>query len=306
MRFSVESWSPEYGTPYEVDGLEPSTATVDANVEVAIPDWRPLEPPSSAGAPTLVFVDGVRRIDARVWIVDADRARAGICASYAAGTVRCDGRARVEQCEVRRGVFSPVATAALDAGIARYEPRVAPGEETPNLLEALQQRLRELEVDVTRNAGPADLVVVDGPLRGRQDVPGAVGFIKTHRVEYLPLAAGQVVTELTAGQRTPLFVTQTSWSRYAWYARLPGPTDHPWAGIVRCEVSADLPLEEAQRLADLSTFELCRFASEPFKDPRAPQNLYPIGGLERELRRRLGDRELLYRALRRAAGARPA
>ena len=44
------------------------------------------------------------------------------------------------------------------------------------------------------------------------------------------------------------------------------------------------------------------FASEAHKDARAPQNLYPIGGLERELRHRLGDAELLYRALRAAAG----
>ena len=41
----------------------------------------------------------------------------------------------------------------------------------------------------------------------------------------------------------------------------------------------------------------------PPKDPRAPQNLYPIAGLERELRRRLGDPALLYRSLRAAAVA---
>ena len=46
---------------------------------------------------------------------------------------------------------------------------------------------------------------------------------------------------------------------------------------------------------------LGRYASEPYKDPRAPQNLYPIGGLERELRRRLGDAGLMFRALRVAA-----
>ncbi len=46
---------------------------------------------------------------------------------------------------------------------------------------------------------------------------------------------------------------------------------------------------------------LPRFASEPHKDTRAPQNLYPIGGLERELRRRLGDQALLFRSLKRAA-----
>jgi hypothetical protein len=38
-----------------------------------------------------------------------------------------------------------------------------------------------------------------------------------------------------------------------------------------------------------------------FKDSRAPQNLFPIAGLERALRRRLGDPGLLYRALRTAA-----
>ena len=46
---------------------------------------------------------------------------------------------------------------------------------------------------------------------------------------------------------------------------------------------------------------LPRFASEPYKEARAPQNLYPISGLERELRRRLGDAELIYRALRTVA-----
>jgi hypothetical protein len=46
---------------------------------------------------------------------------------------------------------------------------------------------------------------------------------------------------------------------------------------------------------------LPRFASRPHKEPRAPQNLYPIAGLERDLRHRLGDARILYRALRRAA-----
>ena len=54
-------------------------------------------------------------------------------------------------------------------------------------------------------------------------------------------------------------------------------------------------------IADTTCVVLPRFASEPHKDSRAPQNLYPIAGLERELRRRLGDPRLLYRALRAAA-----
>jgi hypothetical protein len=60
---------------------------------------------------------------------------------------------------------------------------------------------------------------------------------------------------------------------------------------------------EAAQTASRVSATLPRYASARHKDPRAPQNLYPIGGLERELRRRLGDRDLAIRALRRAAVA---
>ena len=59
----------------------------------------------------------------------------------------------------------------------------------------------------------------------------------------------------------------------------------------------------AVALAGLSQVTLVRYASAEYKDPRAPQNLYPIAGLERALRRRLGEPTVLYRALRRAAAA---
>ena len=72
---------------------------------------------------------------------------------------------------------------------------------------------------------------------------------------------------------------------------------------MRCEASADLPLAEAVRLADITARTLPRFASKPHKDARAPQNLYPIAGLERELRHRLGDPAFILRAVRAAATA---
>ena len=71
------------------------------------------------------------------------------------------------------------------------------------------------------------------------------------------------------------------------------------AGMLRRPAPA-----EVVALADLTSRLLPRFASTPHKDPRAPQNLVPIGGLERELRRRLGDQQLLSRSLR-AAGPLP-
>jgi hypothetical protein len=70
---------------------------------------------------------------------------------------------------------------------------------------------------------------------------------------------------------------------------------------VRCEASSEVPIDAVPALADRLASVLPRFASRPHKDARAPQNLYPIAGLERELRRRLGDTHLLQRALRAAA-----
>ena len=75
---------------------------------------------------------------------------------------------------------------------------------------------------------------------------------------------------------------------------------HPRRGIVR-EASGDLTRAEAADLADHVTATLPRFASQPHNDPRAPQNLHPIAGLERELRHRLGHPAVMDRALRRAA-----
>jgi hypothetical protein len=62
---------------------------------------------------------------------------------------------------------------------------------------------------------------------------------------------------------------------------------------------------DAIALADQSAVTLPRFASSPYKDPRAPQNLTPIAGLERRLRGMLGDQRLLMRGLN-AAAKRPA
>jgi hypothetical protein len=138
-------------------------------------------------------------------------------------------------------------------------------------------------------------------LRGRTHLPRALGYVKTHRVEYLPPELSTVVSRLGHGERCPVFLLGTNWHRYTWYLRLPGPPGSPWTGIVRVECSADLTPEAAIGLAHLSTATLPRFASTPYKDPRAPQNLIPIAGLERRLRGLLGDGRLLHRALTTAA-----
>jgi hypothetical protein len=144
-----------------------------------------------------------------------------------------------------------------------------------------------------------DLLVLDGPLRKRGHIPDAVGLIKSHHVRYLEGDADGLVGRLAPGQRTPVFrVDAQPFSRYSWYLKLPGPPGAAWSGVVRCEATGALAADHVVMLADVVSATIPRFASEPHKDARAPQNLYPIAGLERELRRRLGDPQLLYRALR--------
>ncbi len=188
----------------------------------------------------------------------------------------------------------------------RYVARAAEGAGFDKLSLALQQRLAFAEVQLAvafraGHAGDDDLLVVDGPLRGRTHLDRIVGYIKAHHASYLPGPQAAVVGALKPGQRTPAFTMGTSWERNSWYLQLPGTDGVPWSGVVRLECSADLEAVDVTRLADLTARVLPRFASTPHKDPRAPQNLIPIGGLERQLRHRLGDERLLYRALRAAA-----
>lgn len=302
MRYTVDPWAPEYGASVEggLDALAEPDATVDVDVEVPSGEWRPLAVPSPPPSGTeVVFVDGVRRIDARLWFTGADgEVHTGLCASYAAGRVRCGARAEIERVAVERRLFAPAGLEALEPGRGlRYEVAVTASDELEVLVNELQHEMRGLEIRVAEEAEPADLTIVDGPLSSHGGPAAAVGYVKSHQVGYLPPRQRGVVERLGWGERTPLFVTQTSWSRYSWYLRLADAVAHPWAGVVRCEIPADLDLGEARARANLASAVLPTFASARHKDPRAPQNLYPIAGLERELRHHLGDRELVYRSL---------
>jgi hypothetical protein len=296
VTFAVESWGADYGSPMERTDFDAEVA-IDAGVEFAPDAWQPI-PASGAAAPSVLFIDGVRRIDARIWVTGEEGTRMGICASFAAGTVRCDGVATITDVAAGRGAFAPAELGDIDTICGRYDSYACVSERIEDLTGHLQRAMGELEETVARRAGPADLIVLDGPTSGREDIPGAIGYVKSHRVDYLDPACREVVSRLEPGERSPLFLIESIRSRFSWYLRLPGGTGHPWAGIVRCEAAGTLPVASARSFADLSAATIPRYASAPFRDPRAPQNLYPIAGLEQELRHRLGDAGLLDRALR--------
>jgi len=321
VQLYVDSWDPSYGSALEPGELGPtaeSTAQLGLDVELPATTWRPLSPPADLRAPALVLlVDGVRRVDARIWVEEQDGTlHPGLAASYAAGVVRCDlrrGSAEVAGARIARGLFTPSPNVSdVIAANMCYAVRRVAASEPAQLSAAIQPYLHTLEAEVSVQARTStvddnDLLVIDGPLRGRTQLPRALGYVKTHRVRYLPPDLAAVVGRLRPGERTPVFLLGTTWHRYTWYLKLPGPPGSPWAGVVRVEACADLSRAEAIRLADTSAVTLPRFASSAYKDSRAPQNLTPIAGLERRLRGMLGDPRLLLRSLVAAAAAqRPA
>jgi uncharacterized protein len=304
-----DAWDPAYlrGGADDEGPTAESNASVDPDVERAEANWCALPPATGARCPDVVlFVDGVLRNDARGWFTDpSGAAHPALAASYAAGVVRCDlrgGAASLVASQVKRGLFtSGAGLSALGNEPARY-PAFQVGGGLKQLDAQLRVEMGRLEVAVSEQARAAEdgepLLIADGRLGLRRDLPHAIGCVKTQTGRYLPAHLVAVVTSLPPGHRSPVFGLS---SLYSWYLRLPGAPAGPWSGIVRIECSAELSPQEAVELADLTSVTLPRFASSPYKDARAPQNLVPIAGLEKRLRAQLGDARLLHRTLLRAA-----
>jgi hypothetical protein len=305
----ADPWNPDYGMGFQAAVEERPLAT-DPSVETD--DWsRPRWAGTRASGP-MWFVDGVRRVELRLVVEDAGRRGPGLFGSFAVGAVCCDAAASFADHSVGRAVVAgagimpdPVEIRCGPTTLS-FEPYCDPGSEPDRPLWTLQQRMQKAEGELASRIAAADdpgrVVVVDGPLTfsGLSRAP-VVGMIKRFVRHYLEPPQESLLAGLGPGHRTPLFELgggQDPIHRFAWYTRLV-ELRAPWhdlAGIVRCEVRAGLGLEEAARLADAVTAALPAYAGRP-SDPRAPQNLAPVGGLERWLRHRLGDRGFIRRAL---------
>ncbi|MCH7230415.1 hypothetical protein L0U85_06030 [Glycomyces sp. L485] len=299
VQITVDAWDPSFADNAESPSRSDS-ATVDTEIETPAKQWAPVDAPGP-GPRRLLVVDGVRRIDARVELSDETGRWPGMCVSWAAGAVACDldgGASAVTETAVERGLFAP-----LDPGaeLDHYPYRKTDAAESAELIAASQAAMAALEAKVAAKvATHAELSVLDGTLRGRTRLPNAVGYIKSHHRSYLQAPLNGVVERLRPGQRTPVFHLMTTWPRYSWYLRLPGAGSRGWAGVARIEAADALSEEAAIALADATAAALPPLGSAAHKDPRAPQNLTPIAGLERRLKRKLGDSRLLLRSVRTA------
>jgi hypothetical protein len=255
---------------------------------------------------TLVFVDGVRRMEAYLTAERSGTAVRGVSGAHGVGAVIC-GRERppvFERCASRRYLVweggRDVGLPPHPAGFAWEVDSIASGADTP--AEArLQNLMRDAERALAEDlSGDDRLVVLDGPLnRVRTQGRRVVGYVKTHHRIPLDASGRAVAATLIAGQRTSLFLPRDD--VYSAYIRLPSTRPAGvWGATIRLEIPTHVGIRAAVGLADLATALLPRYAGVAHIDPRAPQNLQPVAALERHLRHGLGDVALAVRATREA------
>lgn len=304
----VDPWDPGYGTSLELELQLEDDLQQAVELDVEPVDWAPVDPPQIEDLPCCAFVDGVRRIDLRLFAEEASGMAPALAGSWACGVAWSKLPPSVDEVVVGRtlvvggGLTHADLTPTVGADELRYAFVGVAGTTPLDPINGLQNLMREAEAALAQRVflgGDAELLVLDGPLTYFAGGP-VVGMIKRQSRSYLPGDRATILTDLGSGQRTPLFLLgEQRLERYSWYTRLATvrPIDGAMTGVVRLEVATSIGLDNARALADLTTAVLPRFASVVGRDPRAPQNLYPVGQLERVLRHRLGDAELIKRAL---------
>ncbi len=165
----------------------------------------------------------------------------------------------------------------------RFSPRSVPGSGPLDPLRGLQNAMREAEAELAeddadggraracRARWPADLLRGEGPV---------VGMIKRQNRAYLVRTRRRSSALLGVGERTPIFkLGEQRLERFSWYLRLAGPAPDrrhdgrrrpPRDGDGRRARGRPAPRRSRRRRP-------AAFRQRAWADPRAPQNLYPVG-----------------------------
>lgn len=311
----LDPWPAEYESSFQIDEFEQeSGGKVDASIEAI--GWHAVKPEKQSRQQPIHFVDGVRRVEARV-ILDNESGQIirGLFGSVGVGGVRiAESMATFEAIGVKRYIVVGAGAPLDDKLMSEVRSLkignaglifdfVAVADNTPAApVAGLQNSMRTAEASLAEElAKESACVFADGPLTyfSALNQP-TIGVIKRLVEPYLSATQFELVRVLQIGERTPLFViTKGTYDRYSWYLRAGTPRmmDHDVAGVLRLEVRSGIGLERAIKLADQSANWIPGFAGESFRDPRSPQNLLPIGSLENELRHRLGDALLIRRSI---------
>jgi uncharacterized protein len=252
LEVRLDPWQADYGaelaieTPEEVAPAE----NLSLDVELAPDAWQPIAPVTGAAAPNLMFVDGVRRIEARLIVRRNGQLCYGAFGSYAVGSVKVTNHvASYSALRVARVVVIGAGELLLEPIVVApalvYRPVSTILADPDGPLRAIQDEMRAAEEQLGRELTDTNdaLVVVDGPLTFEQRMRGGVvGYVKRLFKLYVPSEKLDLIAELKAGQRTPVFALRSShrFARYSWFLR---PSRQVLA-IPGCQVSSALRLQK--------------------------------------------------------------
>ena len=227
LELRLDPWQVDYGdqTLVESPSAEPDQG-IDVEVEVEGP-WWPIVPPEAPEArPPLIFVDGVRRLEARV-IVQARGAIAhGVFASYAVGSVEIGAEARFGSARIERVILlgSGIRPSAVEAAAGLlFRPESTEDEDPEAPVNEVQALMQRSEAELVGELATEDgaLVIADGPLHFDQPFQRAVGYVKRFARLYVPASHLGVLARPPAGGRSPLFGLKQPRA-----GRRPGPGRH--------------------------------------------------------------------------------
>ncbi|WP_190399566.1 hypothetical protein [Pseudanabaena sp. FACHB-1998] len=326
----LEPWSIGYDAPVSINPEEiPTSDKVNTEVEFGHGEWQPIRTAIAPELPNqILFIDGRLRLDARFLGRSDDEILYGAFATIAVGAVLVDRRISRAKCiatDIKRiialggNLTAPptvIPCPISGRGDLKYDYCLTSSNNEPDTpSQIVQSAMLDEELRIANELSlnkeiiqENTLIVRDGPLLYRvyQTPYDTIGYVKTMGKAYLKGDNAQVMRSLKVGERTPIFrISNTHGSNLSWYLRS-GSGDlnykklgyHDLHGIIRIDLDGGVSLERAKAIADQSTYLIPNYASHPTRDPRAPQNLTPVGALEKELGRRMGSRELISRRLR--------
>ncbi len=325
MKLCLDPWEAEYNTAHVAEEAVSEHPNIETDVEYK--NWQAVTPTSNFDKipyNQLLFVDGSRRIEARVLLEDKNRQVAfGALGSYGVGVVSCCpqglSKANFLKWQIKRictlsgghsiDDFELKQTLNKCLGELHYEVISSEERDVDAVLRKLQFEMLNAERLLTSSLVddyPNALIINDGPRPRLGFEPNVIGYLKTsHSIPIGPKKI-MLIRELEQGQRSPLYLVKgqdPTQDYFEWFLRLRDP--NPWlyslAGMVRLQAAAGKEpqkrLDSVCQLANWLAIKLGNFSSKQHQDPRAPQQLLPIRALETELRRHMGSLQIIRRRI---------
>ena len=148
MRLRIDPWDPEYGASVEIEPELGPPAGLALDAETDGP-WAPIATTPQSELPCCAFIDGVRRIDARLYAEGDEQEAPALAGSWAVGCARSTRPPRIGDIHVGRelviggGLQSDPIEMTIGAQQVRYETRSVPGATPLDPIQGLQNAIAD-------------------------------------------------------------------------------------------------------------------------------------------------------------------